>query len=160
MLMSSDGRTVAATNRNRLGENHRNAAYFIDAIRANSTVFSVIEREVGGYRFTYSRRIVDTSGLLGVIVIEVDLHKFERAWAGVSDAVHGHRQQGQYHPRHRGALARVDEGEAVQAADTRERHSARHSGHRRLEHAAPGCLSAGGGGDAVGKPGSLQRLAD
>ncbi|WP_253279885.1 ATP-binding protein [Phaeobacter sp. 11ANDIMAR09] len=87
MLMASDGRTVAATNRNRLGENHRNEAYFVDAARARSTVFSVIKREVGGYRFTYSRRVVDTSGLLGVIVIEVDLRKFERAWAGVSDAV-------------------------------------------------------------------------
>lgn len=87
MLMASDGRTVAATNRNRLGENHRNAAYFIDAVRTKSTVFSVIKREVGGYRFTYSRRIDDPSGLLGVIVVEVDLHKFERAWAGVSDAV-------------------------------------------------------------------------
>ncbi|MGR3622473.1 ATP-binding protein [Pseudophaeobacter sp.] len=87
MLMARDGRTVAATNRNRLGENHRNAPYFIDAARAKSTVFSVIKREVRGYRFTYSRRIIDTSGLLGVIVIEVDLHKFERAWAGVSDAV-------------------------------------------------------------------------
>ncbi|MEQ3671698.1 MAG: sensor histidine kinase, partial [Pseudophaeobacter sp.] len=54
MLMASDGRTVAATNRNRLGENHRNEAYFVDAARARSTVFSVIKREVGGYRFTYS----------------------------------------------------------------------------------------------------------
>ncbi|MEP4035851.1 MULTISPECIES: ATP-binding protein [unclassified Pseudophaeobacter] len=87
MLMANDGRTVAATNRNRLGENHRNEAYFVDAARARSTVFSVIKREVGGYRFTYSRRVVDISGLLGVIVIEVDLRKFERAWAGVSDAV-------------------------------------------------------------------------
>ncbi|CUH87366.1 C4-dicarboxylate transport sensor protein DctB [Phaeobacter sp. CECT 5382] len=87
MLVASDGRTVAATNRNRLGENHRNAAYFVDAARAKSTVFSVIKREVGGYRFTYSRRMIDTSGLLGVIVIEVDLRKFERAWAGISDAV-------------------------------------------------------------------------
>lgn len=87
MLLASDGRTVAATNRNRLGETHRNAPYFVDAVRAKSTVFSVIEREVGGYRFTYSRRIVDTTGTLGVIVIEVDLQKFERAWAGISDAV-------------------------------------------------------------------------
>ncbi|MEL0435687.1 ATP-binding protein [Phycobacter sp. K97] len=87
MLLASDGRTVAATNRNRLGETHRNAAYFVDAVRSKATVFSVIEREVGGYRFTYSRRVVDTTGTLGVIVIEVDLQKFERAWAGISDAV-------------------------------------------------------------------------
>ncbi len=86
-LLARDGRTVAATDRNRLGENHRNAAYFIDAVRANSTVFSIIPREVAGYRFTYSRRIVDASGVLGAIVVEVDLQKFERAWAGISDAV-------------------------------------------------------------------------
>lgn len=87
MLLAQDGRTVAATDRNRLGESHRNAAYFVDAVRAKSTVFSVIPREVGGYRFTYSRRIIDATGVLGAIVVEVDLQKFERAWAGISDAV-------------------------------------------------------------------------
>ncbi len=86
-MLAKDGRTVAATDRNRLGENHRNAPYFIDAVRSNATVFSVIPREVAGYRFTYSRRIVDASGVLGAIVVEVDLQKFERAWAGISDAV-------------------------------------------------------------------------
>ncbi|EBA17639.1 C4-dicarboxylate transport sensor protein DctB, putative [Roseobacter sp. SK209-2-6] len=87
MLIANDGRVVAATNRNRLGENHRNANYFVDAARSKTTVFSAMKREVGGFRFTYSRRVVDTSGLLGVIMIEVDLHRFERAWAGISDAV-------------------------------------------------------------------------
>ena len=87
MLLAQDGRTVAATDRNRLGELHRSAAYFVDAIRANTTVFSVIEREAGGYRFTYARRLEDSSEVLGVIVVEVDLQKFERAWAGISDAV-------------------------------------------------------------------------
>ncbi|WP_209016224.1 ATP-binding protein [Roseibium sp. RKSG952] len=87
MLLDSDGRTVAATDRNRLGEAHRSAAYFIDAIRANSTIFSVIPRESGGYSFVYSRRLEAGSEILGVIVVEVDLQKFERAWAGISDAV-------------------------------------------------------------------------
>ena len=87
MLLDHDGRTVAATDRNRLGEAHRNQNYFIDSIRANATVFSVIQRDSGGYRFTYSRRLEDPSGVLGVIVVEVDLQKFERAWAGISDAV-------------------------------------------------------------------------
>ncbi|MQQ07308.1 sensor histidine kinase [Epibacterium sp. SM1979] len=86
-LLDQDGRTVAATDRNRLGETHRTAPYFIDAVRSKSTVFSVIPREVAGYRFTYSRRVVDASGVLGAIVVEVDLQKFERAWAGISDAV-------------------------------------------------------------------------
>ncbi len=87
MLLDKEGRTVAATNRNRLGEQHRNAAYFVDPIRSNATIFSVMAREVGGYSFTYARRLEAGSQVLGVIVVEVDLHKFERAWAGISDAV-------------------------------------------------------------------------
>lgn len=87
MLLDVDGRTVAATDRNRLGSQHRNEAYFIDSIRANATVFSVIPRESGGYKFTYSRSIESSGNLLGVIVVEVDLQKFEWAWAGISDAV-------------------------------------------------------------------------
>ncbi len=87
MLLDQDGRVVAATDRNRLGETLRNEADFIDAVRANSTVFSIIPRESGGYRFTYARRMSDLSEVLGVIVVEVDLQKFERAWAGVSDAM-------------------------------------------------------------------------
>lgn len=86
-LMDRDGRTVAATDRVRLGEIYRNAPFFVEAIRSNATVFSVIPREVRGYQFTYSRRLVDSSGTLGVIMVEVDLQKFERAWAGISDAV-------------------------------------------------------------------------
>ncbi len=87
MLLDSDGRTVAATDRNRLGEAHRNSAYYVDAVRANSTIFTVIQNESGGYSFVYSRRMDAGSDILGVIVVEVDLHKFERAWAGISDAV-------------------------------------------------------------------------
>ncbi len=86
-LMDRDGRTVAATDRIRLGEIYRNSPFFVEAIRSNSTVFSVIPREVRGYQFTYSRRLVDSSGTLGVIMVEFDLQKFERAWAGISDAV-------------------------------------------------------------------------
>jgi two-component system C4-dicarboxylate transport sensor histidine kinase DctB len=87
MMLDQDGRTVAATDRNRLGESRRQEAYFIDAVRANSTVFSVSEKQAGGYRFTYARRVEDPDAVLGVIVVEVDLQKFERAWAGISDAV-------------------------------------------------------------------------
>ena len=87
MLLDKEGRAVAATDRNRLGGLHRSEAYFVDAIRANSTIFSVIQREAGGYRFAYSRKVSDGAGVLGVIVVEADLQKFERAWAGISDAV-------------------------------------------------------------------------
>ncbi len=87
LMLDQDGRTVAATDRNRLGESRRQESYFIDAVRANTTVFSVSEKQAGGYRFTYARRVEDPDAVLGVIVVEVDLQKFERAWAGISDAV-------------------------------------------------------------------------
>ena len=87
VLYDIDGRTVAATDRNRLGASHRSEAYFVDALRSNSTVFSVIPRDTGGYRFFYSRRIHEAGTNLGVIAAEVDLQRFERAWAGISDAV-------------------------------------------------------------------------
>ena len=87
MLYDIDGRTVAATDRNKLGSAHKSEPYFVDAIRSNATIFSTIEREQGGYRFVYSRRIQSGGTTLGVIAVEVDLQKFERAWAGISDAV-------------------------------------------------------------------------
>lgn len=86
-LLDGGGYTVAATDRNRLGSLHRSEPYYVDAIRSDSTVFSVIEREAGGYRFIYSRRIESGNSVLGVIVVEVNLQQFERAWAGISDAV-------------------------------------------------------------------------
>ncbi len=87
MLLDKDGRTVAATDRNRLGENHRTAAYYVNALRANATIFTVSEAETGGYSFVYSRRVDSANGVLGVISVEVDLHKLERSWASISDAV-------------------------------------------------------------------------
>ncbi|MEM6660113.1 MAG: sensor histidine kinase, partial [Pseudomonadota bacterium] len=39
MLLDSDGRSVAATDRNRIGEAHRNSPYFVDSIRSNATIF-------------------------------------------------------------------------------------------------------------------------
>lgn len=87
MLLDSDGRAVAATDRNRLGSQHRGEPYFVDAVRASETLFTVLERESGGYSFIYSRRVDDQASTLGVIMVEVDLAKFERAWAGISDAV-------------------------------------------------------------------------
>lgn len=88
MLLDKDGRAVAATDRNRLGSIHRQDPYFLNAVRASDTVFTVLRRESGGYSFTYSRRIDSQGAVVGVILVEVDLQKFERAWAGISDAVH------------------------------------------------------------------------
>ncbi len=87
MLYDIDGRIVAATDRNRLGSQHRSQSYFVDAIRSNATIFTTIKLDSGGYQFMYSRRIQSGGDTIGVIAVEVDLQKFERAWAGISDAV-------------------------------------------------------------------------
>ncbi len=87
MLMDGTGRVVAATDRNRIGENQRQAPYFVEALRSNTTVFTTRARETAGYEFTYSRQIEDRAGVLGVILVEVDLASLERSWAGIADAV-------------------------------------------------------------------------
>ena len=87
LLLDKDGRAVGATNRNLLGENHKADAYFIDAQRTKDTVFTVALRDGGGYDFTYSREVMADGRPLGVIVVAADLMKYERAWAGLQDAV-------------------------------------------------------------------------
>lgn len=87
LLLDADGRTVGATDRNLIGSTHRSAPYFVEAQRASETVFAVSERESGGYEFSFSRAVRQGGRFLGVVVVEVDLMKFERSWAGFSDAV-------------------------------------------------------------------------
>ncbi|PQO24403.1 two-component system sensor histidine kinase [Rhodobacteraceae bacterium WD3A24] len=87
LLLDADGRTVGATDRNMIGSAHRSAPYFVEAQRASETVFTVSERESGGYEFSFSRAVRQGGRFLGVVVVEVDLMKFERSWAGFSDAV-------------------------------------------------------------------------
>ena len=86
MLLDTDGRAVAATDRNRLGGAHRTEPYYVDALRSGGTGFNVTPREEGGYAFSFSRKIEDTGTTLGVIVVQVDLQKLERNWAGVTAA--------------------------------------------------------------------------
>ncbi|MFT6025574.1 MAG: two-component system C4-dicarboxylate transport sensor histidine kinase DctB [Ascidiaceihabitans sp.] len=87
MLLDRDGRAVAATDRNRLGSSHRSMPYFVEALRGQGTIFTAEPREAGGFIFNYSRRVQSGGDNLGVISVEVDLQKFERAWAGISDAL-------------------------------------------------------------------------
>ena len=86
-LLDADGRTVASTDRNELGAQYRGEPYFVNALRSNETVFTTTELESGATEFAYSRKIEASGNLLGVIVVEVDLGKFERSWAGFTDAV-------------------------------------------------------------------------
>jgi two-component system C4-dicarboxylate transport sensor histidine kinase DctB len=87
ILLDMDGRAVAATDRNRLGSSHASDRYFVDALRSSDTVFTVTEREAGGFSFYYTSKVTSGGEVLGVIAVEADLQKFERAWAGISAAV-------------------------------------------------------------------------
>ncbi|SHE56265.1 two-component system, NtrC family, C4-dicarboxylate transport sensor histidine kinase DctB [Loktanella atrilutea] len=113
MLLDKDGRAVAATDRNRLGEQHRTDPFFVNAMRSNTTVFTLSETKQGGYGFVYSRRVDQNGTVLGVISVAVDLAKLERGWAGVSDAVYVTNSEGKIilstEPRWRG----LDEAEAL-----------------------------------------------
>lgn len=87
LLLDSDGRVVAATDRQRLGEHLRQAKFFVDAQRSSDTVFIAAENDQGAHEFTYSRKMISDREMIGVIVVEVDLGKLEGSWAGISDAV-------------------------------------------------------------------------
>ncbi len=87
MLYDGDGRVVAATDRNRLGEMHRSAPYFVDALRSNQTVFTNFEPETAGREFIYSRKIEVQGSTIGVISVEVDLQRLERSWGTITDSI-------------------------------------------------------------------------
>ncbi len=87
LLLDSTGRTVGATNRNLLGTNYRHADFYVAAARSMDTVFSASQREGGGFQFTYSQEVFAEGKPMGVIVVAVDLMKFERAWAALQDVV-------------------------------------------------------------------------
>ncbi|GHE85806.1 two-component sensor histidine kinase [Aliiroseovarius zhejiangensis] len=122
MLLDSDGRAVAATTREALGSQHRTNPYFVEALRSSETVFTTVQTEAGSYEFSYSRKIEDSDGVIGVIVVNVDLRKFESSWSGISDAVLVTNSEGNVilatEPRWRGkpegeALATVSATDAI-----------------------------------------------
>ncbi|MEO1536496.1 MAG: ATP-binding protein [Pseudomonadota bacterium] len=87
LLMDADGRAVAATDRALIGSIHRAEPYYVEALRSNDTVFTTSILESGGRIFAYSRKIESNGDLIGAIMVEVDLKKFESSWAGFTDAV-------------------------------------------------------------------------
>ena len=86
-LLDEDGRVVASSDRNELGTNFRDQPFYVDALRANDTVFNATELETGAFQFTYARRIESEKQGIGVIVLDVDLRQFESRWRTPSEAV-------------------------------------------------------------------------
>lgn len=125
MLLDADGRVVASTDRNLLSSQRRNLPYFVEALRSNDTVFTVHRAEGAPVKFTHSRRVEANGDLQGVIVVEVDLAKFETTWSGFNNAVMVTDSEGQIilatESRWRGlteeaALAARDAPSAIQRA--------------------------------------------
>ena len=83
------------------------------------------------------------SEVLGVIAVEVDLQKFERAWAGISDAliVTDSRARSFWRLSHVGVAVPRRRPWRAKAAARRNR--ARHPGHGRLDGFATRCLLQG-----------------
>jgi len=87
MLLDGVGRTVAATDRKLIGTQHRNNAYFVEALRNKGTVFTKEKLETGGLQFSYSRKIESGKQGIGVIVVEVDLSRLEQKWAYAGESI-------------------------------------------------------------------------
>ena len=87
MLLDRQGRTVASTDRNNLGKMHEHQEYYQEALSSNKTVFYVANKASGEAGFFYSRQVEFQNNAIGVVLVEVDLQKFQRAWAGISEAV-------------------------------------------------------------------------
>ncbi|MEM1361115.1 MAG: ATP-binding protein [Pseudomonadota bacterium] len=87
MLLDEGGRIVATSDRTNLGSQLRAEPYFVNALRSNETVFTVIREDTGLSRFFYSRRIRENGQILGAIVVEVDLRKYEQTWSQIATAV-------------------------------------------------------------------------
>ena len=87
MLADANGVVVAATEEENVGLSQRSQPWFMRAIEENRTIFAIVQDDAGRFRFTYSRPMEGEGRARGVIVAEVALHRFERAWAGISDAV-------------------------------------------------------------------------
>ena len=124
-LLDSDGRVVASTNRESLGELFRDSPVFIDALRSKDNIFNILRDDSNRFRFYYSRRVETQAGLAGVILVEVGLSRYERAWAGISDAILVTDSEGRIvlatEPRWRGlqeeeALAREPPSSAIRRA--------------------------------------------
>ena len=87
ILIDGEGRAVAVTDRQKLGSQHRSEPYFVEALRSAETVFTTNVTDNGTRLFSYSRKLENLGETIGVIVVELNLQKFETAWAGFTDAV-------------------------------------------------------------------------
>ncbi len=86
-LLDNNGRIVASTDRRTLGTSLLNDPIFNDTRRTTETLFTVKDLPSGNFSFSFSRVIRSGTDVLGVVIVNADLQKYERTWQGFADAV-------------------------------------------------------------------------
>jgi two-component system C4-dicarboxylate transport sensor histidine kinase DctB len=94
MLLDAQGRIVAATDPQQLGEIRSDDSFFAETIVSGNTVFSSNESDTGQFDFTFARQIKANNELLGVILVEVNLAEFMQQWRGANEAIFVTNTQG------------------------------------------------------------------
>ncbi|MEM9755792.1 MAG: ATP-binding protein [Pseudomonadota bacterium] len=116
-LLDREGRVVAATDRQRLGEVRDTEQFFVQAQRSSDTVFTVNPLETNAYLFAYSRQVRSNGRWLGVIMVEVDFAPIVTGWQQAGEALFVANSEGTIilstEPRWRG----LTEEEALTVSD-------------------------------------------
>ncbi|MEO1562492.1 MAG: ATP-binding protein [Pseudomonadota bacterium] len=94
LLLTLDGRVVASADRRNIGENFRDAPFFVEAVRSNDTIFSTetVERTSNFY---FSRILKSERDPVGVIVVKADLDRLLDQWTELSSDIIVTNTQGQ-----------------------------------------------------------------
>ncbi len=81
-LLDISGRVVASTERRQLGELLEEQNFFVEALRDNITVFSIVDGQNPGsqYGFYYSQMIRDNSNAIGVVAVALNARALEENW--------------------------------------------------------------------------------
>ena len=80
ILLDRDGRTVAASDRRQIGADLSERPYFSAALRQAGTAFTLVSLPDDQPGFYFARKIEDSDGPLGILVVQADLQKLEERW--------------------------------------------------------------------------------
>jgi len=86
-LLDKDGNPVVFSAKKNFSKKISYKQFPFGDSNTSETLMRVFEKEDNEFGFFYSRRIEYEDSLLGVILIEVDLKKFENAWSNIGDAI-------------------------------------------------------------------------
>ena len=86
-LLDKDRNLVAFSAKEDFKKQNSYKHFSFDVSNTSETLMSVIKKEDNEFGFFYSQNIEFEGNFLGVILIEVDLKKFENAWSEIGDSV-------------------------------------------------------------------------